>query len=355
MVGGLITAACGGSSSGSSSTDDDVSSSATTTPSDDASSTAAATASEIDTGELVVYSGRSEDLVGPLLQRFTAETGIAVSVRYAGSTELATTLLQEGDSSDADVFFAQDPASLGAVAPLMTQLDDSILDMVDERFHDDAGRWVGTSGRARVVVYDSDTIPETDLPQNLEDLVDPVWAGKMGVAPTNGSFLAFVAAMIISEGEAYTLDWLERLAANQPVDFPGNSPIVAATDAGELELGLVNHYYLLRLQAEGAGDRAANHFLTGGDAASLVMPAGAGILAGTDQMESALSFVEFLLSEASQTYFATETFEFPLATGVEASPDLPSIDEINGPDINLSDLADQLEKATDLVTQAGLL
>ncbi len=304
-----------------------------------------------DASPLVVYSGRSEDLIGPLLDRFTDATGIEVSVRYGGSTEL----LKEGESTDADVFFAQDPASLGATAPLMTTLDDSILSLVPERFSDADGKWVGTSGRARVVIYDTGDVDDDELPESLEEIVDPRWSGRMGVAPTNGSFLAFVAAMIVEQGEEYTLDWLERLKANQPVDFPGNSPIVAATDAGEVDLGLVNHYYLLRLQAEGSGEQTANHFPTGGDAASLVMPAGAAVLAGSDQLENALAFVEFLLDDTTQEYFATETFEFPLVPGIEAAEDLPEIDEIDTPNINLSDLADQLERATDLVTEAGLL
>ena len=234
----LVLAACGDSGSSASE--------------DDASSAGGASDSPPDVSQLVVYSGRSEELIGPLLERFTAETGIEVSVRYGGSTELATTLLQEGESTEADVFFAQDPASLGAAAPLMAALDESILSRVPERFSDSEGRWVGTSGRARVVVYDTNDVDASELPDSLEDLVDSRWSGRMAVAPTNGSFLAFVAAMIVEQGEDYTLDWLERLAANDPTDYPGNSPIVAATDAGDVDLGLVNHYYLLRLQAEGA-------------------------------------------------------------------------------------------------------
>ena len=337
----LVLAACGDSNSAGSD--------------DDASSAAGEADTPTDASELVVYSGRSEELIGPLLERFTEETGIEVSVRYGGSTELATTLLQEGEASDADVFFAQDPASLGAAAPLMAELDASILSRVPERFSDADGRWVGTSGRARVVVYDTNDVSADELPNSLDELVDSRWSGRMAVAPTNGSFLAFVAAMIVEQGEDYTLDWLERLAANQPIDYPGNSPIVAATDAREVDLGLVNHYYLLRLQAEGGGTEVANHYPSAGDASSLVMPAGVSILAGSDQAESARALVEFLLSDASQEYFATETFEFPLVGGIPAADGLPNIDDIETPDIDLSDLADQLERATDLVTEAGLL
>ncbi len=306
-----------------------------------------------DAAPLVVYSGRSEELVQPLIDRFEEESGIEVEVRYGESTELAATLLQEGDATDGDVFYAQDPASLGAVASMMTALDPSVLDLVDPRFADREGRWVGTSGRVRVFVYNTGTT--NDLPRTIDEAVDEVWAGSLGVAPTNGSFLAFVSAMILERGEEATLQWLEALAEIDPQEFPGNSPIVAATDSGELEAGLVNHYYLLRLRAEGEGNDAENWFIPAGDVGSLVMPAGAGIIAGTDMPEEAESFIEFLLDVPAQEYFATETFEFPLIDEVDPAEGLPDLDDINAPDIDLSRLADTLDDATRLVTEAGLV
>lgn len=315
--------------------------------------TLAACSSSDAEGPLVVYSGRGEELVQPLIDRFEEESGIDVEVRYGESTELAATLLQEGDASEADVFYAQDPASLGSAADMLTELDASILDMVDSRFADRAGRWVGTSGRVRVFIYNTGT--DNELPQTIDDAVDPVWAGQLGVAPTNGSFLAFVSAMILERGEEGTLEWLRALADIEPQEFPGNSPIVAATDAGEVEAGLVNHYYLLRLRAEGEGNNAENWFIPAADAGSLVMPSGAGIVADTDMQEGAREFIEFLLSEPAQEYFATETFEFPLIDGVAPAEGLPDLDEINAPDIDLSQLADVLDDATRLVTEAGLV
>ncbi len=304
-------------------------------------------------GPLVIYSGRGEELVQPLFDEFTEETGIELEVRYAGSTELAATLLAEGDATEADVFYAQDPASLGSVKDLMAELDDSTLDLVDETFSDVDGKWVGTSGRVRVFIHDSATTK--NLPQTIDDVVDnSEWAGDIGVAPTNGSFLAFVAAMIIERGEDATLDWLERLAAAQPVSFEGNSPIVAAVDAGEIGSGLVNHYYLLRLLDEGAGAGAENWFIPAGDVGTLVMPAGAGVLSASERPDAAAQFVEFLLSDSAQEYFVTETNEFSL-TGTATDPDLPSLDDINAPDIDLSALADYLETATRLVSEAGLV
>ena len=310
---------------------------------------AAVSCGQSDTGTLVIYSGRSQELVQPLIDEFVAETGIDVEVRFAGSTDLAATLLQEGGSSDADVFFAQDPASLGSVADLLAVLPQDTLAKVSPRFADKEGRWVGTSGRVRTLVYN--TSIEIDLPRSIDDLADPRWAGQVGFAPTNGSFLAFVAAMILERGEEQTAEWLRGFAANNPLEFPNNSSIVAATDNSEVNAGLVNHYYLLRLRAEGAGQNAENWFLPAGDVGSLVMPAGVGILESSDMTAEAQRFVDFLLSETAQTYFATETFELPLIEGISPAPGLPDLSEINAPDIDLSALADTLPIATRLVLE----
>lgn len=304
-------------------------------------------------GPLIVYSGRGEELVQPLIDQFEADTGIEVEIRYGDSPELAATLLQEGDSTDADVFYAQDPASLGAVAEMLATLDSSTLNQVDAKFADADGRWVGTSGRVRTFVYNTGT--DIDLPQTIDEVIDPRWADQVGVAPTNGSFLAFVSAMILERGEEKTLEWLKALAANSPQDYPANSPIVAAVDADEIEGGLVNHYYLLRLRAEGEGTNADNWFIPAGDVGTLVMPAGAGILDGSDHSDDAKTFVDYLLSDSAQQYFADNTFEFPLTGAVAPAEGLPSLDEIHAPDINLSELADYLDDATRLVAEAGLV
>jgi len=302
---------------------------------------------------LVIYSGRGEDLVGTLIDEFETESGIELEVRYAGSNELAATLLAEGGQTRADVFFAQDPASLGAVAGMMSELPDETLALVDPKFRDSDGRWIGTSGRVRVLVHN--TGADIPLPETIDDVVDPVWSTQLGVAPTNGSFLAFVAAMILERGEDGTRQWLEALAANDPVDFEGNAPIVEATDTGELAGGLVNHYYLLQLRAEGLGEDTENYFIPAGDVGTLVMPAGVGIMTGTEKPEAAEQFVDFLLSEDTQGLFATDTFEYPLIDGAAQPEGVPQLTEINSPNIDLSRLAEVLDLATELVAEAGLV
>lgn len=306
---------------------------------------------------ITVYSGRSEELVGPLIERFTEDTGIEVSVRYAGSAELAATIREEGSNSPADVFFAQDPASLGTVAleGLFTQLPSEVTDRVDDMFSDNQGRWVGTSGRVRVMVYDPAQVTADELPGTVADLTGAEWDGRLGIAPTNGSFLAFVAAMILTDGEDATKAWLEGVAANSPQTFSGNSVIVAAVDDGDVDAGLVNHYYLIRRIDELGAANAVNHFFLEATPGGLVMPAGVGVLNTSDNEDAALEFVRYLLSADAQTYFAEETFEYPLIEGIPANASLPPLASLNPPAVDLSALATVLDRATDLVAGAGLL
>ena len=319
--------------------------------------TAACTSTNGDADSITLYSGRSEDLVQPLIDQFSESTGITVTVKYAGSADLAATITEEGSNSPADVFFAQDPASLGtvALAGLFDELPDDLLSTVPSRFSDTNGAWVGTSGRARVVVFDSSVVDPSEIPATEDGFTDPSWEGQVGIAPTNGSFLSFVAAKILTDGEHATLAWLEGMAANSSPKYPKNSPIVAAVNDGQIPVGLVNHYYLLRALAENPDLPGANHFFEVATAGGLVMPAGAGILKSSDSKDAAQQFIEFLLSEQAQEFFAQETFEYPLVPGIAANDLLPPIDTIPTPDIDLSDLASVLDTATDLVAQAGLL
>ena len=299
-------------------------------------------------GSLTVYSGRSEDLVQPLIDRFEEETGIDVTVRYADSASLAATILEEGDSSPADVFFAQDPASLGTVDldGLFSTLPDDVRGLVPARFSDRDGAWVGVSGRARVVIYDTTAVNPDELPATEDGFVDPSWAGRVAVAPTNGSFLAFVAARILIDGEDATRSWLAGIAANRSPTFPSNSAIVNAVNDGQVETGLVNHYYLLRALAENQDVPGANHFFAVATAGSIVMPSGVGILASAANPDAARAFVDFLLEEGAQEYFAKETFEYPLIAGVNAPDVLPPLDSLQTPDIDLSQLATTLDLVT---------
>lgn len=313
-----------------------------------------------DPGTLIIYSGRSESLVQPIIDQFAAATGIDVQVRYGSTSEMAGVLLEEGANSPADIFYAQDPGGLGAVqqAGLLQPLPAEIVAQVSPRFVAEDGSWTGISGRARVVVYNTNTItdPATQLPDDLWGFTEPAWNGRIGWAPSNGSFQAMVTAMRAVWGEEQTREWLQGIQANNPRVFEGNTPIVEAVANGEVAVGFVNHYYLYRfLNEQGEAFAARNYFLPSGGPGSLLMVSGAGILTGADNGANAERFIAFLLSAPGQQYFAAQTFEYPVIEGVrsEATPSLAELDEL-ALDISLTDLAD-LEGTQDMLIDLGII
>lgn len=307
--------------------------------------------------QLTIYSGRSPELVGPLLERFAAETGIGVGVRYGSTAQLAALLIEEGDQSPADIFIAQDAGALGAVqaAGLFARIDDDILERVAPAYRSREGQWVGLSGRARVVVYNTDALDPSELPESILEFTDPKWRGRVAWAPTNGSFQAWVTALRVGEGEDGARAWHEGMRANDAPEFPNNSSIVEAVGRGEVDAGLVNHYYLSRFLAEHGEDfPARNHHTGPGDIGTLVNVAGAGILRTSTQTEAARRFLDFMLSEEAQRYYAETNAEYPLIAGVEGAPGLRSIADLQPPAIDLSELAD-LEGTLRLLRETGVL
>lgn len=323
------------------------------------STTAVPTTTEVSVpaADLIVYSGRNENFVRPVVEAFTAATGIGVRVRYGdGTSDLAATILNEGETTNADIFWAQDPAWIGAIGDrgLLTTLPDEILALVDPAYRDADGRWVGVTARSRVFIYNTDLVSEEELPTGVHDLTDPTWRGRIGLAPSNSSFIAFVSAMELVEGPARTLGWLEAMAANDVRTYTGNGPIVRAVVAGDLPAGLVNHYYLLQTIANEGDVPAVNHVLMDGDAGSLVMATGVGVLEPSRNKEAAYEFIRFLLAAEPQTHFVENLFEYGLAASAPTPVGQVPLADLRGPAINLSDLADYLESSVTLITQAGL-
>ena len=309
-------------------------------------------------GTITVYSGRSEALVGPLLERFEQETGIEVEVRYGNTAQMAAQILEEGERSPADVFYAQDAGALGAVAKagLFAPLPDEVLQRVPEPYRSSAGDWVGVTGRARVLVYNSDKLDESELPRSVFELTEPQWRGRVGVAPTNGSFQAFVTGMRVLHGDERTRQWLEDLAANDPQIRDSNAPIVADVDEGRIDVGLVNHYYLYE-RAKELGvpvDQLAarNYYFPDGDIGSMVNVSGVGVLRHSADDPDVRALVEFLLSEDGQLYFAEETSEYPMIE-VPGPAGLPSLSSLPAPEIDLNDL-DSLQESVAMIAELGL-
>jgi iron(III) transport system substrate-binding protein len=310
-----------------------------------------------DPGRLVIYSGRSESLVGPIIEQFSQATGVTVEVRYGSTSEMAATLLEEGKNSPADIFFAQDPGGLGAVsaAGLLAPLPEETLSRVDARFRSSQDLWVGVSGRARVVVYNTDRLTADDLPGDIRDFTAPQWRGRIGWAPTNGSFQAMVTAMRQVWGEDETRSWLEGIQANQPQVYENNTSIVAATANGEVEVGFVNHYYLYRfLSEEGEGFKARNYFIQSGGPESLVMVAGVGRLTTGKNEDNAIRFINFMLSAVAQQYFASQTYEYPLVEGIQTPRELPPLQDLSALNIGLEQLSD-LRGTLDLLRSVNVL
>jgi iron(III) transport system substrate-binding protein len=306
--------------------------------------------------DLLIYSGRAQPLVGDILDQFEEESGLTVKVRYGETPALANQILEEGRNTPADVFFAQDAGSLGALVAedRLMKLPDKFLDKVEARYRSKAGLWVGTSGRSRTMVFNPERLKEEELPASVLDLAGPEWRGRVGWAPQNASFQSFVTALRLLRGEEVAKGWVEGMVTNDTQPYPNNVTIVQAVADGEIDVGLVNHYYLPELLKQDPGLSAVNHFVPGGDPGGLINVAGVGILEGTKHREAAEQFVEFMLSVEAQEYFAEVTYEYPLADGVQADKNLPTLASLDPPDIDLSDLKD-LQGTQALLTDAGAL
>jgi len=306
--------------------------------------------------ELVIYSGRGQNLVGPLLDSFAEEHDVPIAVRYAPSNELALLLEQEGEATDADVVYMQNPGAVAFLGErdLLAALSEDLLAEVEPAFRSENDRWVGITGRQRVLVYNQDLVDPDELPTSVHELTEVRFAGRVAVAPTNGSFQDFVSAMRLTHGDEATLEWLEGLVSNDVATYPNNNSIVEAVGRGEIEMGLVNHYYNHRFLAEDPSLPSRNHRFAPGGIGNLVITSSAGIVAGTDQRDRAEEFIDFLLSDEAQTYFSTQTFEYPLAASVDPSQDLPGLDPDTLPQVDIDRLGDALDGTVGLIQDSGL-
>ncbi|MGW5849654.1 iron ABC transporter substrate-binding protein [Streptomyces sp. NPDC055254] len=310
-----------------------------------------------DDAGLVIYSGRNEKLVKPLLDELEKAVGTTVAVRYGESAELAAQIQEEGAKTKAALFFSQDAGALGALSTkgLLEKLPQESLDKVDPAFRGGAGDWVGTSGRARVLAYNPGQVSK--VPDTVHDLVKPEWKGKIGYVPTNASFQAFVTGMRVLEGDDATRAWLKGLKANEPKVYDNNLKVLEGVGKGEVSLGLVNHYYWYEQVAEKGEAKVKSkiHFLPGGDPGALVNVAGVGLVKGSSQTPAAQKAVDFLLSEKAQKYFADDTKEYPLAAGVTSTVEnLPPLASLDAPKIDLGKL-ESLQETLKMLQDAGMV
>jgi iron(III) transport system substrate-binding protein len=267
---------------------------------------------------------------------------------------MAALIQTEGSSSPADVFFSQDAGALGAVENSFQELPEATLSSLDSQYSAASGKWVGISGRVRVIVYNPTLAPNP--PNTIDQLIDPAWSGKIGFAPTNASWQSFVTALRVLRGDDRAEEWLTAFAANKPVAYEKNSAVRDAVNDGTVSLGLVNHYYLFeKIAAEGAEKVIAkNQFMAPGDVGGLVNVAGVGILSSAPHKTAAQKFVDFLQGETAAEYFRTKTWEYILTNGAAVAEGLPSLSELQAPSINLSDLK-SIDVTQELLQKVGLL
>ncbi|MFT3663355.1 MAG: extracellular solute-binding protein [Gordonia sp. (in: high G+C Gram-positive bacteria)] len=307
-----------------------------------------------DGGAVTLYSGRSEELVGPLVSRLDSD-GIELNVSY---DRKANQILEEGEALPADVFFAQDAGELGRLADagLLETLPTDITEVVDAKYRPSDNDWAPVTARARVLAFDPGKMSAADLPAGIDGLLDPRFKGQIGYAPTNASFKSFVTGLRVIRGDDGARDWLTKFLANEPKTFEKNGQILDAVNSGTVATGLINHYYWAAAVAEKgeAGVPARLHFFTD-DPGGLVNVAGVAVLKSAEDKEAAFDVVRALLNDDSQRYFASETGEYPIAVDVPLDvPGLPRLNELSPPAIDLDELAD-LDGTEKLLTEVGAL
>ena len=296
-----------------------------------------------DDADLTIYSGRRETLVAPVIERFSHASGLKVRVKYGESSHISATLLEEGKKTKADIFLAQDPASLGSVLSLLTPLPSDILDQVPPWARSDVGLWVGVSARARVVAYNTKKYSDAEMPDDVMGFVGRQWKERIGWNLRSTSSQVMVTAMRVLWGETKTLAWLNGLRANSTHIFASNTSALAAVASGEIDVAFVNHYYLHQALAQTDADLpVANYHPRAGGPGALIMVTGGGVLSTAPHQANALEFLDFLLASESQDYFSNTLYEYPLKTGVRTSLASGSLSSISHPRLNFEDLMDMV-------------
>jgi iron(III) transport system substrate-binding protein len=278
---------------------------------------------EPETEGITLYSGRIPPAIGGAVDTYEAEADRDVQVRFAETADLAATLVEEDENTPADVFFAQEAGAIGAVAErgLLAQLPADILSRVPAEFRDPDGRFVGVTGRARIIAYGED-IDASAVPDSPLELTNPQWRGRVGWGPPTASLQQYVTALRLRHGDEAAREWLERMVANETVEYPNNVAIRDAIAAGEIDLGLINHYYVAQAIAAEGSDYPVRVSFPPRGLGSLLLATSVGVLAASDRKDEAFDFVRSLLSPESQRFFTTSSKEYPLARGVERDPSL---------------------------------
>jgi len=310
-----------------------------------------------DSVGLLVYNAQHEGLTKAWVEGFTQETGIPVTLRNGDDTEMGNQLVQEGAESPADVFLTENSPAMVLVdnAGLFAPVDAATLEQVDGAYRPAHGKWLGIAARSTVFVYNPGKLAEADLPKSIMDLAAPAWKGRWAASPGGADFQAIVAAMLEQKGEAATLEWLKAMKANFTA-YRGNSSVLKAVNAGQIDSGVIYHYYYFVDQAK-TGENSKNtalHYFKHKDPGAFVSISGGGVLASSKHKEQAQAFLKYITGKDGQGVLKNgKSFEYAVGKNAESNPKLVPLQQLDAPKVDASKL--DSKKAVELMTQAGLL
>lgn len=306
---------------------------------------------------ITVYNAQHEDLLVEMAPLFEKQTGIKVKLRNGPDFELANQLVAEGSRTPADVFLTENSPAMSLVESkgLFSKLPADILDKIPANYRPQSGLWTGWAGRSTVLVYNKDKIAESALPKSIMDLADPAWKGRTSFSPSGADFQAIVSAVLQLKGKAATEAWLKGLKENGTV-YQGNNVVMNSVNDGQVDTGIIYHYYWYRDQAESGknSDNAALHFFGDKDPGAFVSISGAGVLKASKHKAEAQKFVDFLVSKSGQQALANSyALEYPLNPVASLKPPVKPFDELDPPNVDVTKLNGP--EVIDLMQKAGLL
>lgn len=331
---------------------------AETAPATEVATEAPATAMPEVSGELVIYSGRSEPLLQPVINAFKAKyPNVEVLLKAGSNSEVANALIEEQGNPQADVFITTELFTVQSLAQqgIFQAYLPAGADQLPAEFLGANNLWTGLTRRARVIIYNADLVSQDELPTSIFDLTDPKWKGQVAAAgSTNGSMQAQIAAMRQLLSEEETLAWLNGLITNEVTFFGGHTDVRKAVGAGEFKLGLVNHYYYHLQKAEGSNVGIIYPDQGDGQIGLLTNATAAAVVNGAPHVEAAQAFLDFLVSPEGQKLFAEQNYEYPLLPSVELHPDVQPLDGFRLADVDVVKAAQEFDATFDLMESAGL-
>ncbi|MBZ9736250.1 iron ABC transporter substrate-binding protein [Mesorhizobium sp. CA18] len=306
---------------------------------------------------IIVYNAQHESLAKEWAAGFTKETGIKVTLRNGGDSDFSNQIVAEGAASPADVFLTENSPAMALVeaAGLFAPVDADTLAQVPQEYQPSTGKWVGVAARSTVFAYNKDKLKEDQLPKSLLDLADPSWKGRWAASPSGPDFQAIVSALLELKGEAATADWLKAMKENFTA-YKGNSTVMKAVNAGEIDGGVIYHYYYFGDQAK-TGENSGNiglHYFKNQDPGAFVSVSGGGVLASSKHPKEAQAFLKWVTGKGGQDVLKTGTsYEYAIGKDAQSNPKLVPLANLQAPKVDPARL--NSKKVIDLMTQAGLL